>query len=469
MIKGIVAVDRNWAIGKVNKETGIGQLLFNIPEDLKYFKEKTNHNIVVMGYSTYLSLPKKPLPNRVNVVLWDKAQLPVETKDGAIFFNNFEALLSFVKILSKEYDVFICGGASVYRLFLPYYDEVLVTKVDAEDKEATAFFPCLDESESYYLDKELSSGISNGLHYTFLVYSNRNKLADTLSTDHNKIHITNFDSAEFEAILSTINEVLAKHNIMPLTYNMVDVKLSKYDTDGKFGNKSIWRITSVQNKNLFGYSLLQELKAAVTEAFPEYVKDRTIKIGAFKDTNGVYQNSIVIVVGNLKDNTWTRQDLELYGKDQEVTTRLNELEKRMFRRQGDTRTTEERWNDFLWTTVYESKLLETPMKDVDNLVLVHNNDVFSIDPDLNTDFIGTVKNVANCKVEGKSSWEPFEYIDTVAGRAAFAKHFADIASNLGSFHDADYILFVNKSTETVICINKNDYFDNWFAGNIKLV
>ena len=469
MIKGIVCVDKNWAIGKVNKETGIGQLLFNIPADLKFFKEKTNHNIVVMGYSTYLSLPKRPLPNRVNVVLWDKASLPVETKDDAIFFNNFEALLNFVKILSKEYDVFICGGASVYRLFLPYYDEVLVTKVDAEDKEATAFFPCLDKNESYYIDKELSSGTSNGLRYTFLVYSNRNKLTGTLSTDHNKLHITNFDSAEFEAILSTINEVLAKHNIMPLTYNMADVKLSKYDTDGKFGNKSIWRITSVQNKNLFGYSLLQELKAAVTEAFPEYVKDRTIKIGAFKDTNGVYQNSIVIVVGNLKDNTWTRQDLELYGKDKEVTARLNELEKRMFRRQGDTRTTEERWNDFLWTTVYESKLLETPMKDVDNLVLVHSNDVFSIDPDLNTDFIGTVKNVANCKVEGKSSWEPFEYIDTVAGRAAFAKHFANIAPNLGSFHDADYILFVNKFAETVICINKNDYSDNWFAGNIKLI
>ena len=173
MIKGIVAVDRNWAIGKVNKETGIGQLLFNIPEDLKYFKEKTNHNIVVMGYSTYLSLPKKPLPNRVNVVLWDKAQLPVETKDGAIFFNNFEALLSFVKILSKEYDVFICGGASVYKLFLPYYDEVLVTKVDAKDKEATAFFPNLDKEKLYYIDSELGSGIDNGLSYTFLKYKRR--------------------------------------------------------------------------------------------------------------------------------------------------------------------------------------------------------------------------------------------------------------------------------------------------------
>jgi len=173
MIKGIAAVSREWAIGKVNKETGIGQLLFNIPADLKYFKEKTNHNIVVMGKTTYDSLPKRPLPNRINIVLWDKAPLPMETKDGVIFFNNFEALLSFVKVLAKEYDVFICGGASVYKLFLPYYDEVLVTKVDASDSEATAFFPNLDNETAYYIDRELGSGTENGFNYKFLKYIRR--------------------------------------------------------------------------------------------------------------------------------------------------------------------------------------------------------------------------------------------------------------------------------------------------------
>lgn len=167
MIKGIVCVAKDWGIGKANG------LLFNLPADMKFFRETTKHSVVVMGYSTYLSLPKRPLPNRVNVVLWDKAPLPVETKDGVIFFNNFEALLSFVKVLSKEYDVFICGGASVYRLFLPYYDEVLVTKVDAEDKEATAFFPNLDEEKSYYIDREIGGGIDNDLSYTFLKYVRR--------------------------------------------------------------------------------------------------------------------------------------------------------------------------------------------------------------------------------------------------------------------------------------------------------
>jgi dihydrofolate reductase len=139
---------------------------------MKFFRETTKHNIVVMGYSTYLSLPKKPLPNRVNIVLWDKATSLDCLKD-CITFNNFDALLNFVKILSKEYDVFICGGASIYKLFLPYYDEVLVTKVDAEDKEAIAFFPNLDKEESYYIDSELGSGIDAGLSYTFLKYVRR--------------------------------------------------------------------------------------------------------------------------------------------------------------------------------------------------------------------------------------------------------------------------------------------------------
>ena len=81
--------------------------------------------------------------------------------------------MSYVKILSKEYDVFICGGASIYKLFLPYYDEVLVTKVDAEDKEATAFFPNLDEEDSYCISEELGSGIDNDLGYKFLKYARR--------------------------------------------------------------------------------------------------------------------------------------------------------------------------------------------------------------------------------------------------------------------------------------------------------
>ena len=163
MIKGIVCVAKDWGIGKKNG------LLFNLPADMKFFRETTKHNIVVMGYSTYLSLPKRPLPSRVNIVLWDQAT-SLDCLDGCITFSKFDALLNFVQILAKEYDIYISGGASIYKLFLPYYDEILVTYVDAKDEEATAFFPNLEENKLYYINKILGGGCDNSLNYEFRVY-----------------------------------------------------------------------------------------------------------------------------------------------------------------------------------------------------------------------------------------------------------------------------------------------------------
>lgn len=145
MIKTIVCTDRNHGIGKTNKETGKGELLFNIPADMRHFRQTTLGNICVFGYTTYMSLPVRPLKNRVNVVLWDQAT-SLDCLEGAITFNTFDSLLNFVKIMSKEYNVYICGGASLYKAFLPYYDEVDITVVDAVDKDATAFFPNLEQA-----------------------------------------------------------------------------------------------------------------------------------------------------------------------------------------------------------------------------------------------------------------------------------------------------------------------------------
>ena len=166
MIKGIVCCAKDWGIGKQNG------LLFDLPADMKFFRETTKGHVCVFGYSTYLSLSKKPLPHRVNIVLWDQAS-SIDCLEGAITFNNFDALLNFVKILAKEYDVFVCGGASIYRLFLPYYDEILVTVVYKIDQEATAFFPNLEENESYYIDRILGKGIDNNLSYEFRSYKRR--------------------------------------------------------------------------------------------------------------------------------------------------------------------------------------------------------------------------------------------------------------------------------------------------------
>lgn len=163
MIKCIVCTDRAWGIGKNNS------LLFNLPSDMKFFKETTTNNIVVMGYTTYMSLPKRPLPNRENIVLWDKAE-SVDSLPGAITFNNFNDLLAFVKNRSKDKDVYICGGGSVYTLFLEYYDEVYVTHVDAIDKDATVFFPNLESRKDF--TKTIINKISeNNYNLTFTKYT----------------------------------------------------------------------------------------------------------------------------------------------------------------------------------------------------------------------------------------------------------------------------------------------------------
>lgn len=168
-IIGIACVDKNFAIGKTNKETGIGKLLFKIPQDLQTFKAVTERWVVIYGYNTYLSLPKRPLPNRINVVLWDKAT-STDCLPGCITFKTFDELLNFVKIISVELKVYICGGASVYNLFLPYYDRVILTKVDAEDKEATVFFPNLDKDSNYELISTSDIMKSNNYNFIFNTY-----------------------------------------------------------------------------------------------------------------------------------------------------------------------------------------------------------------------------------------------------------------------------------------------------------
>ena len=137
MINAIVCVDNNWAIGKNNG------LLFDIKADMKFFRETTKNTVVCMGENTLLSLPgSKPLKNRVNVVLCPEGR---EYED-CICIHSFEAMVKFIQILAKQYEVFVIGGGMFYRSMLPYYDRVYVTHVDATDPEATVFFPNLVEA-----------------------------------------------------------------------------------------------------------------------------------------------------------------------------------------------------------------------------------------------------------------------------------------------------------------------------------
>lgn len=128
MINLIVAVDRNWGIGKDN------DLLAHIKPDLQYFKNTTKGHIIVMGYNTYMSLPKRPLPDRTNVVLTSRdLDLP-----GATIVHSIEEIIE----MSKDKKIFICGGESLYRQMMPYADRLYITHI-FDAFEADRFFPTI--------------------------------------------------------------------------------------------------------------------------------------------------------------------------------------------------------------------------------------------------------------------------------------------------------------------------------------
>jgi dihydrofolate reductase len=130
MIIGIVAADRNGAIGKG------GKLPWHYSADMKFFKATTTGNACVMGYKTWLTL-KKPLPNRLNIVL--SRQSEIDPQDSVIVCRDVESVLSVAKDLKG--DLFVIGGEQVYRSFLPYLEKWIVTEVPLTIEAADAFVP----------------------------------------------------------------------------------------------------------------------------------------------------------------------------------------------------------------------------------------------------------------------------------------------------------------------------------------
>ena len=130
MIIGIVAVDRNGAIGKD------GQLPWHYSADMRFFKETTTGHACVMGYKTWRTL-KRPLPNRLNIVLSRQAEL--EPQDSVVVVRDVESVLTMAKDLKS--DLFVIGGEQVYRSFLPFIEKWIVTEVPVIVEGADAFAP----------------------------------------------------------------------------------------------------------------------------------------------------------------------------------------------------------------------------------------------------------------------------------------------------------------------------------------
>lgn len=123
-------------IAAVSKEGfGIGyqgKLLFNIPEDLARFKKVTMGFPIIMGENTWISLPKKPLPGRKNIVLGNGEH------EGAITAHSMEEALELVK---NEEEVFVIGGGMVYRQFYPLATKLYITEVYESPENVDTFFP----------------------------------------------------------------------------------------------------------------------------------------------------------------------------------------------------------------------------------------------------------------------------------------------------------------------------------------
>ncbi len=160
-MKSIVAVDKKWGIGKKN------DLLFSLPEDMAFFRRTTLGKVCCMGYNTLLSFPgSKPLKNRTSIVL---APDGIE-RDDCIIVHTLEDLSKELAKYNSE-DIFVIGGAMFYRTMLPFCDEVLVTKVDA-DGGAEVFYENLDALDNWSCIYTSEPVETNGYTIRFTTYKN---------------------------------------------------------------------------------------------------------------------------------------------------------------------------------------------------------------------------------------------------------------------------------------------------------
>ncbi len=140
----IVNVDNNWGIGLKNK------LLVSIPADLRFFQSMTRGKVVIFGLITLETFPGgRPLKNRLNIVI---TRNPSYSVPDAIVAHSVEEALALTADYAPE-DVFVIGGASIYRQFLPYCDTAYVTKTDY-CYDADTYFPNLDADPEWECTEE---------------------------------------------------------------------------------------------------------------------------------------------------------------------------------------------------------------------------------------------------------------------------------------------------------------------------
>lgn len=169
MISLIAAVARNRAIGDQQ------QLLWHLPEDMKYFRETTRGKVVVMGRKTWESLPAafRPLPHRHNIVV---SRNPAYRPVGATLACSVEEAMA---LAGDDSEVFVIGGAELYRQTLPLATRLYLTEV-AEDRPGDSFFPEIKRSDWRELSRCVGNTRSVGAEtaanspsFEFVIYERR--------------------------------------------------------------------------------------------------------------------------------------------------------------------------------------------------------------------------------------------------------------------------------------------------------
>lgn len=159
----IAAVAENGAIGRNQ------QLLWHLPNDLKFFKNLTSGHTVVMGRRTFESLPNGALPNRRNIVL---------THNPHVSWPNVTVIHQLDEIEQEKADdeIFIIGGASLYNETIGLADTLYITHIHHSFDDADTFFPPIDETVWLKTDvREMPADEKHPYPYTFVTYRRRNR------------------------------------------------------------------------------------------------------------------------------------------------------------------------------------------------------------------------------------------------------------------------------------------------------
>ncbi len=158
----ILVMDNDCAIGKD------GGLLCRLPADMKHFRETTKNSTVIMGRKTYESFPKRPLPDRENLVL----SRGVKDLEGARVFNDINPLLEYVKTLEGK--VFVIGGGEVYKQLERYCDEALITRV-YENFGGSVFFKDIEHDPAWRLAESSPLIETDGRRIRFMRFVRKEK------------------------------------------------------------------------------------------------------------------------------------------------------------------------------------------------------------------------------------------------------------------------------------------------------